>query len=199
VHLAAGAADLSLSAEIALFLAKMTPFSGPLVARWALGLHVVDVREWPFLVQLIGFQIAPLYAGRYLCHRRRDLAERASPLANIAAAAIAAILVVFVVVQASVAVKALAGDRGWLAVGAVCLLSPLLAWIAGGRDEGMRHTLSIQANARELALALPMARFVSDDERVHAAVIAVWAVSLAVALLVTLAVSPRVRADTRAT
>jgi predicted Na+-dependent transporter len=196
-RLARGAADLALSTELTLFLAKLTPITSPLSARLALGLGALHLREWPFLLELLVLQVAPLYVGKRLRQKRPAWAAAVTPATNVFVIVTTVALLAIAFGSAGPDLVHLAGDRGWPAVVVVCGLSPILGWMAGGTDRAVRHALSIQSNARELALALALGGFASSDARVRAAIFAVWLVSVCAALLVTLAMSPHVRDDFR--
>jgi BASS family bile acid:Na+ symporter len=181
---AVGGGDLGMSVEVTLFLAKMTAFTGPVAARWLLQVHALSIRDWPFLVQLVLLQLVPYFAGRWL-HRKHAPAA-ASLLGWARGAALAAGAAAFVAVLFKArSLVALLDVQGWTVVAVVAAVSSALGWLAGGSDAGARRTLSIHANARQVALALAMASVVYPDGYAHAALFGVWLalsfVSLAVA------------------
>jgi BASS family bile acid:Na+ symporter len=169
-----GAGEVTLAIEVTLFLAKLTAFTAAPTAKWLLTLHTLDIRELPFLLQLLLLQIVPLYGGKWLRRRHRPLADRLLRPAQWIA--IATLLGAFasVLLRDDRGLDDLLRDRSWLAVGVVGIAAPLLGWLVGGPDEGNRRALAIGANSRELGLALVIATVAFPEPGVHTALFGIW-------------------------
>lgn len=169
-----GGGSLSLGVELTLFLAKITVFTAPMTARWALGLESLKVHELPLLLELVVLQVAPLLAGKWVSRHRPSLAARIERPVTWLALGIGAVIVVILLVKGGTHSLELLGDRGWGAVLAVAIASFLLGALFGGRDERRRRTVGISANAKELALALTMASVAFPQGEVQLALFGVW-------------------------
>jgi predicted Na+-dependent transporter len=166
-------AELGLSVEITLFLAKLVSFTAPVTARLLLRTHHLEVRELPFIVQLLALQLVPYVIGRQLRRRRPALAAR---IARPVDAFMWSCLVVLAAVLAARVreLGVLVGARGWWPVLTFAALAPALGWLAGGRDAEARRAFALSANARNLGVAVVLASLAFADARVHAATIALW-------------------------
>jgi BASS family bile acid:Na+ symporter len=168
--------DVPLSVEITLFLAKLTPFIAPTMARWMLGVHHIELHEMTFLVPLVLLQLVPYFTGRALRHRRRALAERLLGPARIASTLFLAVLVIWLLVHREFrSVLSLRGP-GWLAVLAFAVVALALGWLLGGPTPRTRRAFAISATARELPLALVMASLAFPHGSVRTAVLGAWLV-----------------------
>jgi bile acid:Na+ symporter, BASS family len=178
-----GGGDLPLAVEVTLFLAKLTAFTAAPTARWLLGVRAIDVHEVPLILQLVLLQIVPLYAGKWLRHKRRTLADRILNFSH--AIAIACMLAVFVAVllREDRGLVAIMSDRAWLAVALTGIAWPLLGWLLAGPNDGDRRALCIIADAREVALALLLASLAFPDRGVHTAIFGIWSIYTIVSLL----------------
>lgn len=189
-------AELALSVEISLFLAKLVSFTAPVTARLLLHTHRIELRELPFIAQLLVLQLLPYLVGRQLRKRRPALAARlARPVAIVTwtSCAIAALLIV----SRLRGVAALLGARGWWPVLIFAALAPALGWLVGGATPATRRAVAISADARDGALALVIASAAFAAAEVQLATLAVWLfLLLANLLLVALVRRPRRRAAT---
>jgi bile acid:Na+ symporter, BASS family len=169
-----GAGKVPLAIEVTLFLAKLTAFTAAPTAKWLLTLHTLDIRELPFLLQLVLLQIVPLYGGKWLRRRHRALADRLlRPVQGIALATMLAVFVV-VLLREDRGLDDVLRDRSWLAVAIVGIVAPLLGWLLGGPDEGDRRALAIGADARDLGLALVITSLAFPRAGVHTALFGIW-------------------------
>ena len=170
-------AELGMSVEIALFLAKFVSFTAPVTVRILLHTHHLELRELPFIVQLLVLQLAPYLAGRELRKRRPAWAAKLARPVEIVMWTCLALLAIVVVARLP-GVVALAGARGWWAVLVFAVLAPALGWLVGGPAGEMRRAIAVSANARDLALASLLASLAFAGSGVHVATLAVWAVLL---------------------
>jgi len=195
-----GGGDVPLAIELTLFLAKLTAFTAAPTARWLLGVHPIDVRELPLILQLILLQIVPLYAGKWLRRKHRQLADRILRPAH--AIALGAMLAVFVTVllKEDRGLGEILQDRAWLAVAVTGIAWPLLAWLLAGTKNGDRRAFSITADAREIALALLLASLAFPDRGVHTALFGIWSLYTIVAMLLAAGMRglPKIKARGRA-
>jgi BASS family bile acid:Na+ symporter len=169
-----GAGQVPLAIEVTLFLAKITAFTAAPTAKWLLTLHTLDIRELPFLLQLLLLQIVPLYGGKWLRRRHRPLADRLLlPAQRIAIVALLAAFVI-ILLRDDRGLDDMLHDRSWLAVAIVGIAAPLLGWLVGGPDEGNRRALAIGANSRELGLALVIATLAFPEPGVRTALFGIW-------------------------
>jgi BASS family bile acid:Na+ symporter len=167
-------ADVGLSVEITLFLAKFVSLTAPVTAALLLHSHKLEVRELPFILQLLILQMVPYVLGRQLRKRKPELAERLARPVNIAMWISAGALAVLVAWHIR-GLAVLVGLQGWKAVIAFAVLAPVLGWLLGGKQEGTRRAIAISANARDVALASMLASL-GFDNTVHAATIGIWLV-----------------------
>jgi bile acid:Na+ symporter, BASS family len=172
VKLARG--NVALAVEVALFLAKLTGFTVAPTVKWMLTLRSVEVRELPFILQLLVLQLVPYYFGRWVRRAHRPFAEKALGPAHLLAVALMIAVLVTALAKGDTGIGDLLHDRAWLAVLAVILVSPLVGWLAGGARDGDRRALAVGANTRELALALVVASVAFPGRGVHAALFAIW-------------------------
>lgn len=183
-----GGGELGLSVELTLWLAKLTSLTGPLTAKWLLELHSLEVRELPFLLQLVLLQFVPFYLGKWLRRRRASLAQRLARPANTIAIVAALVVLAAVLLEGDRGIIGLLGDRGWVAVIAVCVAAPLLGWLVAGKDDRARRALSIAANAREGGLALVISNIAFPGRHMQTALFGVWSASTLAAVLFAWAV-----------
>lgn len=174
-------ADLGLSVEITLFLAKLVSFTAPVTVRWMLHTHHLELHELPFILQLLLLQLAPYLVGRQLRARRATFAAHLQRPVQLAMWASLALLVVLVVTRLH-GVAAILAARGWLPVAAFALTAPLLGWLVGGVAAGTRRSFAVSSNARDLALAAMLASLGFAGSHVPVATLAVWLLLLLVDL-----------------
>jgi BASS family bile acid:Na+ symporter len=168
-------AQLGLSVEITLFLAKLVSFTAPVTAGWMLHTHRVELREIVFIAQLVVLQLLPYVAGRQVRKRRPALAARlARPFAITMWACLFAVLALALASHELRSLAHVAGDRGWLAVVAFAVVAPTLGWLVGGPTPETRRAFAVSANARDLALALVIASLAFAERNVQVATFAVW-------------------------
>jgi BASS family bile acid:Na+ symporter len=172
VKLAGG--NMPLAVEVTLFLAKITGFTAAPTAKWMLTLRSLEVRELPFIVQLLVLQLAPYYLGKWLRRAHRPLAEKALHPAHWTAIGAAVATLAMVMAKGDRGIFELLHDRAWFAVLAVLVASPILGWLAGGGRAGDRWALAVGANTRELALALVVASLAFPGSGVHTALFGIW-------------------------
>lgn len=166
-------AELGLSVEITLFLAKLVSFTAPVTARLVLHTHHIELRELPFILQLLLLQMLPYVVGRQIRKRRRAFAERlARPLELVMWASLAALVVVMVARVHGLAV--LAGARGWWPVILFALIAPALGWLVGGPTAPTRRAVAVSANARDFAIASLIASIAFSGTDVQLATFGVW-------------------------
>ena len=170
-------AELALSVEITLFLAKLVAFTAPVTARWLLHTHHLEIHELPFIVQLVGLQLLPYVLGRQVRKRRPALAAGLRRPVN---AIVWTCLTLLALVMASRLdrVATLVGARGWWPVLAFAVAAPALGWLVGGPGPAARRAVAVSANARDVALASMLATLAFAGGGVHLATLAVWALLL---------------------
>jgi BASS family bile acid:Na+ symporter len=142
--------------------------------KWMLTLHSVEVRELPFILQLLVLQLTPYWVGKRLRRKKPAVAEKALRPAQWTALAFAVAVLIAVLAKGDRGAIELLHDRAWFAVLAVIVVSPLIGWLAGGARDGDRRALAVGANTRELALALVVASVAFPDRGVHTALFAIW-------------------------
>ncbi|HEX8951979.1 MAG TPA: bile acid:sodium symporter [Polyangia bacterium] len=167
-------ADLGVSVEITLFLAKLVSFTAPVTARVLLHTHHIELRELPFIAQLVVLQLAPYIAGRQLRKRRPALAARIARPVELVMWTLLAVVVALVFAHLHGRLAGLAGARGWWPVLAFAALGPALGWLLGGPAPQTRRALAISANARDVALASVMASLAFGGSGVPLATLVVW-------------------------
>jgi BASS family bile acid:Na+ symporter len=179
--------ELSLSVEITLFLAKLTGFTAPLVARWLLHVHHLELHELTLIAHLLVLQIVPYFGARLLRqHRPRLALQLARPLERLSFLAIAAIAA-FLVAHHELRSVLVIGGAGWLAIGCIAVVSLALGWALGGHSAGARVAIATSVNSRNLALAWVMASFAFPEVRILTTLLAVWLVLGAASLAFALA------------
>jgi BASS family bile acid:Na+ symporter len=169
-----GKGNMALGVELTLFLAKLTAFTAPPAAKYLLTLHTMEVRELPFVVQLVALQLVPFFGGKWLRRKHSPVADALLRPARVASIATALLCLAVVLIKEDRGILDLIRDRGWLAVLIVTLLVPLIAWWVGGPREKDRRALAITVNSRELALALVMASLAFPERGVHTALFGIW-------------------------
>jgi bile acid:Na+ symporter, BASS family len=167
-----GKGDVALSVEVTIFLAKITCITAAPTAKWLLTLRTLEVRELPFLAQLVLLQMLPFYFGKWLRRKQPQVTRNLRRVAEATAVA-AGVAVLGIAIARTEKWLELIDLRSWLAVACVGVLSPLLGWFVGGRHQGRRRAFAIGANAREVSLALVMASFAFPRPEVRAALFAV--------------------------
>jgi BASS family bile acid:Na+ symporter len=167
-------ADVGLSVEITLFLAKFVSLTAPVTAALLLHSHKLELHELPFILQLLILQMVPYVLGRQLRKRKPELAARLARPVNIAMWISAGALAVLVAWHIR-GLAGLVGMRGWKAVIAFAVLAPIVGWLLGGKREGTRRAIAVSANARDVALASMLASL-GFDNTVRAATIGIWLV-----------------------
>jgi predicted Na+-dependent transporter len=174
VKLAQG--NLPLGVEITLFLAKLTGFTAAPTLKWMLTLKTLELRELPLIVQLLVLQIGPYAIGKWLRQKRRPLADSMMKPAYYLSIGAAVLTLLAVLFKGDRGVRELLSDRGWIAVGIVIVVFPILGWFAGGGRRANRKTFAIMSNARELALALVIASLAYPNGGVHTALFGIWSI-----------------------
>jgi BASS family bile acid:Na+ symporter len=169
-----GGGSMALAIEVTLFLAKLTGFTSAPTAKLMLTLHSVEVRELPFIAQLILLQFVPLYAGKWVRKRYKPMAERLRGPTQVVAIALAIAAFAVVLVKGTPGFRELLHGPSWIAVALVLVGWPLLGWLTGGPDLADRKNFAITANCRELALALMIASFAFPERGVHIAIFGLW-------------------------
>jgi BASS family bile acid:Na+ symporter len=167
-----GKGDVALSAEVTIFLAKITCITAVPMAKWLLTLRSLEIHELPFVLQLFFLQILPFYFGKWLRGKRPEAGARIRRVAEATAIATAVAVLAVALVRTEKWFE-LFDTRSWLAVACVGVVSPVLGWLVGGRRPGHRRALAIGADARELSLALVMASFAFPTAEVRTALFAV--------------------------
>jgi len=173
-------ANLGLSVEITLFLAKLVAFTAPETARLLLHTQHLELHELPIILQLLVLQMLPYFVGRFLRKRRPELAARMRrPIAFAMWACVAALAVIVIVRLRGLG--PIVDARGWWAAILFALIAPTMGWAVGGRDRGTRAAIAVSANARDVALATLLASLAFvDDSGIQIATLAVWAVLLVI-------------------
>jgi BASS family bile acid:Na+ symporter len=174
-------ADLGISVELTLFLAKLVAFTSPVTARLMLRTHHLEIHELPLIVQLALLQMLPYIAGRLLRKKRPALAARIARPIELATWSCVVVLAAILVARMHGQVAMLAAAPGWWPVLIFALAAPALGWLVGGREPGTRRAIAISANARDVALASMLASL-AFDERVQTATLGVWALLLLINL-----------------
>jgi BASS family bile acid:Na+ symporter len=168
-------ADLGLSIEMTLYLAKSVALTMPITAARMLHVHRVELHELKFILQLLGLQLLPYLLGRLLRRHRGELAARlAGPLGVVQWSALVVVLALVFLGHALSGVVAVTSDRGWLAVLLFAVGGALIGWLLGGPSAEARRSFVISASARDLALALIVANQAFSARNVQLATVAVW-------------------------
>lgn len=170
-------AELGLSVEITIFLAKLVSFTAPVTARLLLHTHHIEIRELPFIAQLLLLQLLPYVVGRQLRKRWPAWAAKLARPVEIAMWMLLGVIVVFVVARLR-GWAPLVTSRGWLAVFLFAIVAPALGWLVGGPSPPARRAIAVSANARDVALASMLASLAFAGTDVQLATIVVWLVLL---------------------
>ena len=181
-----GGGDVPLAIELALFVAKFTGFTAVPTAKWMLTLKTLDIRDLTFLAQLVALQLVPMTLGKWMRRKHPAVGNRWLRPAHALAIVTAAVTLVAVLLKADEGVLPLLESRGWIAVAAVGLVSPLVCRLAAGRRPGVGRTFVIGANARDLALALMMASVAFPQKAIHTALFGIWSIYALASFLVAL-------------
>jgi BASS family bile acid:Na+ symporter len=168
-------AELGLSVELTLFLAKLVGFTAPVAARWMLGLEGLDLPELRLIAQLLLLQFLPYILAKQLAAHHPRRAERLVHPLRIGKWTCGVLTLMLVLISHDLGEMAsVAAERGWWAVLAFIVVGALLGYLLGGRDARVRRTFVISAHAPNLAVALMLAAFGFSDHRVQLATVAVW-------------------------
>ncbi|MGZ3441952.1 MAG: bile acid:sodium symporter family protein, partial [Polyangia bacterium] len=178
-------AEVALSVEITLFLAKLTAFTAPPLMKLLLGVSHLELHDLVLIAQLVLLQIAPYALGK-LMRRRWSLAERlVAPVRLLELASVVSI-VGFLVLNRQIRSVLLINGSGWLALFAVAAISLALGWLLGGSPRDARRAIALGVNARNLPLALVVAGLAYPTRGVESVVFAVWLVLFVVSLALAL-------------
>jgi BASS family bile acid:Na+ symporter len=186
-----GGGDTPLSVEITLWLAKLTCFTAVPTVEWMLTQRSIELRELPFLLQLVLLQLVPLLFGKWVRRTHRSVGDRLFRPAHWFAIGVALVTLVLVLLRADRGLLQLLDARAWLAVAAVGVASPIVAWAAGGSRGSERRTFAVEANARELALALAITSARFSDHQIQTALFGVWSIYTLASFLLALALRSR--------
>jgi BASS family bile acid:Na+ symporter len=168
-------AQLGLSVEITIFLAKLVSFTAPITARWMLQTHRIELHELTFIAQLLLLQFVPYLVGKQLRKRKPALAARLNrPMELVTWCCLLASLAVVLAARPLHGLLMLPRERGWLAVLAFAIVAPALGWLLGGPARETRRTFAVSANARDLGLTLVIASVALPQHGVQIALFAVW-------------------------
>jgi BASS family bile acid:Na+ symporter len=183
-------AEVGLSVEIAIWITKLVAFTAPVTARLMLHTEHIDLRELPFILQLLALQLLPYLVGRELRKRRPEFARK---LARPIEALMWSLLVVLsvLIVSRLHGLGGLVRGRGWIAVLIFAVTAPVLGWVLGGPERKTRGAFALSANAHNVAVAALLAAVAFKDSNVQVATIGVWLVLLIADFLLALLFSPR--------
>jgi BASS family bile acid:Na+ symporter len=185
--------DLGLSVEITIFLAKLTAFTAPPLVKELLGVERIRLHDLSLMAELALLQFAPFVLGKLLRRRWIGVARRLMrPVRMLELASVVAV-VAFVVVTHQIRSVLVIGGSGWLALVSVAGLSLALGWLLGGSSPGARRAIALSVNARNLALALVIARLAFSDRGVESVLFAVWLVLFVFGLAFALSTPRRAR------
>ncbi len=175
-------AELSLSVEITLFLAKLTAFTAPPTLQLLLQTHHVDLPELRLIAQLAVLQMLPLFAGKMIRRHRPAFAARLDRPVRALSLVCVALIVIFLVIHREIRSVLFIGVRGWLAALSFAAAALGIGWLLGGRSEEARRSMALSGNSRDVALALMVASLVFSGG-VQLAVFGEWMVFLAFNLI----------------
>jgi predicted Na+-dependent transporter len=171
----AAGADLGLSVELTLFLAKLVSFTAPVTARWMLAGERAEIHELAFILQLLALQLLPYLLGRWLRPRHVELAARLARPIRVLTISCAFFLFGLVLLNHDLrGVELLPWDRGWLAA---LLFAPIgigLGWLLGGREPRTKGAFVLSVTSRDLALSLVIVHFTFADRDVPLATFLIW-------------------------
>jgi BASS family bile acid:Na+ symporter len=181
-------ADLGLSVEITLFLAKLTSFTAPVTVAWLLGVKKVDLRELLLILQLLLFQMLPYLAGRLLRHKRAALAERLARPLLLAELAIGIALLGLLFGSGAAAELRTVGPTDWFVGLSFGVLLLVVGWTLGWPSPETRRAFAVTTTARNLSLALLIADELSGDRGVQLALFGIWLTCLVLDVIFAAAV-----------
>ena len=166
-------AEVMLSAQLDLTLARISMFSAPLLAGWLLVSEQPRFQELPLIGELILLQMVPLTCGKII-RRRTAMATRLQQPVHLVATASLVALLAIVIAQRGLRTLWLIGSRGWLATILIAAASIVIGWLIAGVDRRARITIAISANSRQLALALVLASVGFPERDVRLLVFGSW-------------------------
>ena len=171
--------EIGLSAEISIWLAKLTAFVAPPALALLGRVHRVELHDLDIIAALLGLQLLPYVAGRTLRQHRAAWSQRIMrPLELTRGALIVAVLVV-VLANGKLAMLHLMGDRAWLGALVFTAVSLGLGWLFGGREPSTRRTFLLAANSRDLALGMTLASLAFAGLPIELPVMGIWAFTFA--------------------
>ncbi len=171
-------AELGLSVEITLFLAKLTGFTAPVTIRWLLGIPGIELHDLALMAQLLVLQMLPYLAGRWLRRARPATAESLLRPLLFAEVIIGCAFFGFLVAGGAMARLLRVGPAEWGAAAAFAALSLGVGWIAGGHAPETRRAFAVTTAARNLGLGLVVAGELADAGAVQLALFAIWILCL---------------------
>jgi BASS family bile acid:Na+ symporter len=173
-------ANLALTVEITLFLAKLTAFTAPLTVKWLLGVRRVELRDLSLVLLVLGLQIFPYFAGRQLGRARPTVRARLVHPLLLLEGAIGVVLLVLFLARGDLVDLRTAGAAEWGAGVAFASLSIGIGWLMGGSvREAQRAVASVTA-ARNLALSFLIASHLFRGGSVELALIGIWFICAAI-------------------
>ncbi|MCU1279299.1 MAG: transrane transport protein, partial [bacterium] len=173
--------------------AKLTAFTAPPLVEQLLGVERIRLHDLSLMAELALLQVAPFVLGKLIRRRWSGVAQGLTrPVRMLEVASVVAV-VAFVVVTHQIRSVLVIGGSGWLALVSVAALSLALGWLLGGSSPGARRAIALSVNARNLALALVIARLAFADRGVESVLFAVWLVLFVFGLGFALLASHRAR------
>jgi bile acid:Na+ symporter, BASS family len=171
-------ADLALSVELTLFLAKLTSFTAPPTVMWMLHSQHLDLPELRFIAQLVLLQFLPYLAGKLIFRHRPAWAESLAKPVRLASMTFLALILAFLVAHREMRSLVLIGARGWLAALTMAGATLGIGWLLGGRTAATRRSMAIGVNARDGALALFIGTLAFPQGGVQIAMVGEWLIFL---------------------
>ncbi|HEY2746104.1 MAG TPA: bile acid:sodium symporter [Polyangia bacterium] len=171
--------ELTLSVEIALWLAKLTAFTAPTTLALLIDVHRVRLHDLRIIAALLGIQLLPYLAGRALRRRRPRWAARLGRPLDLARTVLFVALVALIVATGKLAGLRIIGEIGWIGVLVFSAFSLALGYVCGGARPSVRRSFALAVNARDLSLSLALATLAFPGRPVELPLFAAWLITFA--------------------
>ena len=172
-------AELTLSVEIALWLAKLTAFTAPVTLALLIDVHHVHLHDLQIILALVCVQLLPYLAGRSVRRHHSGLASRLRKPLDLVCGVLIVAVVALVVFGGKLEGLVLIGETGWLAVLAFSALSLTIGWLSGGKERSVRRSFALAVNSRDLSLSLTLGVLAFPGRHVELPLFGAWMITFA--------------------
>jgi len=167
--------EVGLSAEISIWLAKLTAFTAPPALALLGEVHRVELHELDIIAALLGLQILPYVLGRTVRRHRPTWAGRLGHPLDLVRGVIVVVFLVVLIGSGKLALLRFLGEPAWVGAVVFTALAMGLGYLFGGREPAARRTLMLAANSHDLALGLTLASLAYSSLPIELPVFGIWA------------------------